>query len=157
MRIVGIFALTVGAAMLVGLLPLFIYENRLQREVQFEIAQFGTDIEALRDSLTHVANTADSVRAHERIAGLQEGVARLEPVVVRGQAALQGWWRPTGPGGTLLHCRRRPHDARMVHANAGRQCPLESPPARRTLSGPRIRRRHYHALGLKQQLYHPMP
>ena len=78
MRIVGIFALTVGAAMLVGVLPLFIYEHRLQREVQSEVAQVGVDSE-------------------DRL-----GAADPEPLVAREQVALQGWWRPTGRGGTLL-------------------------------------------------------
>lgn len=75
MRIVGIFALTVGAAMLVGVLPLFIYESRPPREAE-------AYIEAGQDSLAYTAAGADSVAIDEHI--------------------LEGWWRPTGPGGTLL-------------------------------------------------------
>ena len=88
MRIVGIFALTVGAAMLVGVLPLFIYESRLQREAQAEIARFESDIEARQDSLAHAANASDSVA--------------IDYHVARRRAALEGWWRPAGTGGALL-------------------------------------------------------
>ena len=102
MRIVGIFALTVGAAMLVGVLPLFIYESRLQREAQAEIARFESDIEARQDSLAHAANASDSVAIDERILGRQEGIARLNYHVARRRAALEGWWRPAGTGGALL-------------------------------------------------------
>jgi hypothetical protein len=89
---VGIFALTVGAAMLVGVLPLFIYENRPPREAQ-------ANIEAWQDSLAFAATGADSVAIHDRIF---ESIASLNDHLPRDQAALQGWWRPAGPGGTLL-------------------------------------------------------
>ncbi len=90
MRIVGIFALTVGAAMLVGVLPLFIYESRATREAE---------IEAWQDSLAFAATGADSVAVHDRIF---ESIASLNDHLARDRAALQGWWRPAGPGGTLL-------------------------------------------------------
>lgn len=102
MRMVGIFALTVGAAMLVGVLPLFIYESRPPRDAKAEIAQFESDIEAWQDSLAYTAIGADSVAIHERIAGRQQGIARLNYHLAADRAALQGWWRPAGPGGTLL-------------------------------------------------------
>ena len=92
MRLVGIFALTVGAAMLVGVLPLFVYENRPPREVQ-------ANIEAWQDSLANAATGADSVAIHE---GIFEGIASRNDHLARQRVALQGWWRPAGPGGTLL-------------------------------------------------------
>ncbi len=85
--------------MLVGVLPLFIYESRLQREAQAEIAQFESDIEAWQDSLAHAASGPDSVAIHDRIFA---DIASLDDHLARDRAALQGWWRPTGPGGMLL-------------------------------------------------------
>ena len=102
MRIVGIFALTVGAAMLVGVLPLFIYENRPTRDAEAEIAQFESDITSWQDSLAHTATHTDSVAIHERIFGRQAGIASLTYHLARDRAALDGWWRPAGTGGTLL-------------------------------------------------------
>jgi hypothetical protein len=102
MRIVGIFALTVGAAMLVGVLPLFIYESRQTRDAEAEIARFESDIEAWQDSLAYTATGADSVAIQERIFGRQEGISRTNYHLARNRTALQGWWKPAGPGGTLL-------------------------------------------------------
>ena len=102
MRMVGIFALTVGAAMVVGVLPLFIYESRPPRNAKAEIARFESDIEAWQDSLAYTATGADSVAIHERIAGRQQGIASLNYHLAADRVALEGWWRPAGPGGTLL-------------------------------------------------------
>ena len=71
MRVIGIFLLTVGAAMLVGAIPYFLYQSRISREEQVELAQFRQDIAAWGDSLSSAGVAEDSALAREGIASRQ--------------------------------------------------------------------------------------
>ena len=102
MRVVGIFAMTVGLAMLVGVVPLYLYQSRLYRQDQIELQRLQEDAAAWEDSLAVAESQGDSATALERIAGRRDGVARSAYHVANSRDALERWWRPTGSGGTIV-------------------------------------------------------
>ncbi len=102
MRVIGIFLLTVGAAMLVGAIPYFLYQSRISREEQVELAQFRQDIAAWGDSLSSAGATEDSALAREGIASRQLAISRLTYHAAPRQEHLHRWWHLTGSGTVML-------------------------------------------------------
>lgn len=99
MRVVGIFAMTVGLAIWVGVLPLFLYQSRIQRQEQVELERLQADVRAWGDSVAAAESGADSALAYQRLAGRREAVTRQAYHLADRAQTLDRWWWPYGTGG----------------------------------------------------------